>query len=128
MASRPDQLPRLVAALEAADIGLGSRIQPDGSDMRATEPRFRQLVGKMLRFAAQLWVTGPVKDPKCGFTGFRRSAARDLFDHLLAMIDGSREGLTAWTAAGPDASGPSEAPTALRRQARQLLLRPWHAG
>ena len=82
MATRPDQLPRLVAALEAADIALGSRIQPDGSDMRATQPRFRQLVGKMFCFAAQLWVTGPAKDTQCGFKGFRRSAARDLFDHL----------------------------------------------
>ena len=82
MATPPDQLPRLVAALENADVALGSRIQPDGSDMRATQPRFRRLVGKLFRFAAQLWVTGPVRDTQCGFKGFRRAAAHDLFGQL----------------------------------------------
>ena len=82
MATPPQMLPRLVAALESADVALGSRIQPDGSDMRATQPRFRRLVGKLFRFAAQLWVTGPVRDTQCGFKGFTRSAARDLFGQL----------------------------------------------
>jgi dolichyl-phosphate beta-glucosyltransferase len=82
MATPPQMLPRLVAALESADVALGSRIQPDGSDMRATQPRFRRLVGKVFRFAAQLWVTGPVRDTQCGFKGFTRSAARDLFGRL----------------------------------------------
>ena len=82
MATPPQMLPRLVAALESADVALGSRIQPDGSDMRATQPRFRRLVGKVFRFAAQLWATGPVRDTQCGFKGFTRSAARDLFGQL----------------------------------------------
>ncbi|HZL33439.1 MAG TPA: dolichyl-phosphate beta-glucosyltransferase [Verrucomicrobiae bacterium] len=82
MATPPDMLPRLVAALESADVALGSRIQPDGSDMRATQPRLRRLVGKLFRFAAQLWVTGPVRDTQCGFKGFTRSAAHDLFGRL----------------------------------------------
>ena len=82
MATPPDQLPRLVAALETADVALGSRIQPDGSDMRATQPRFRRMVGRMFRLAAQLWVTGPVMDTQCGFKGFRGVAGRDLFSRL----------------------------------------------
>ena len=82
MATPPDQLPRLTAALANADLALGSRIQPDGSDMRATQPPFRRLVGRLFRFAAQLWVTGPVRDTQCGFKGFRREAARDLFGRL----------------------------------------------
>ena len=82
MATPPDMLPRLVAALGDADVALGSRIQTDGSDMRATQPRFRRLIGKVFRFAAQLWVTGPVRDTQCGFKGFTRSAARDLFGQL----------------------------------------------
>ena len=82
MATPPDQLPKLVAALQAADVAIGSRIQPDGSDMRATQPRFRRLVGRLFRFAAQAWVTGPVRDTQCGFKGFTRSAAHDLFDRL----------------------------------------------
>ena len=82
MATPPDQLPKLVVALETADIALGSRIQPDGSDMRATQPPFRRLVGRLFRFAAQLWVTGPVRDTQCGFKGFRRQVAHDLFSRL----------------------------------------------
>lgn len=82
MATPPDQLAKLLRALETADIALGSRIQTDGSDMRATQPRFRRLVGRIFRFAAQLWATGPVRDTQCGFKGFRRAAARDLFGRL----------------------------------------------
>lgn len=81
MATPPDQLPRLVAALETADVALGSRIEPDGSDMRATQPRFRRMVGRLFRLAAQ-WVTGPVMDTQCGFKGFRGAVARDLFSRL----------------------------------------------
>jgi dolichyl-phosphate beta-glucosyltransferase len=82
MATPPDQLPKLVAALEGADLALGSRIQADGSDMRATQPPFRRLVGRVFRLAAQLWVTGPVKDTQCGFKGFRRAMALDIFERL----------------------------------------------
>ncbi len=82
MATPPDQLPRLVRALATADVALGSRIQPDGSDMRASQPRFRRLVGRLFRYMAQIWVTGPISDTQCGFKGFRREAARDLFGRL----------------------------------------------
>ena len=82
MATPPDQLPRLVAALDSADIALGSRIQPDGSDMRASQPRFRRMVGRIFRLGAQVWVTGPVRDTQCGFKGFRGPVAHDLFGRL----------------------------------------------
>jgi dolichyl-phosphate beta-glucosyltransferase len=82
MATPPDQLPLLVKALESAEMALGSRIQPDGSDMRASQPRVRRLIGRLFRFAAQVWVTGPIKDTQCGFKGFRREVARDLFSRL----------------------------------------------
>ena len=82
MATPPDQLPRLVDALATADLALGSRIQPDGSDMRASQPRFRRFVGRLFRLAARIWVTGPIDDTQCGFKGFRREAARDLFSRL----------------------------------------------
>ena len=50
--------------------------------MRASQPRFRRWVGRLFRLAAQVWVTGPIKDTQCGFKGFRRDAARDLFGLL----------------------------------------------
>ena len=79
MATPPDQLPLLVAALGAADVALGSRIQPDGSDMRRTQPGFRRLLGKLFHALAAIWVVGPVQDTQCGFKGFTRAAAHDLF-------------------------------------------------
>jgi dolichyl-phosphate beta-glucosyltransferase len=82
MATPADQLPSLVAALASADVALGSRIQPDGTDMRASQPRFRRWIGRVFRFAAQIWVTGPIKDTQCGFKGFRGPVAHDLFELL----------------------------------------------
>jgi len=80
MATPPDQLPLLTAALASRDIALGSRVQPDGSDRRASQPLHRRLLGKLYRALAGAWVTGPVPDTQCGFKGFRRSAGRDLFE------------------------------------------------
>ena len=79
MATPPDQLPLLVAALADNDVALGSRIQPDGSDMRASQPVYRRLLGKAFHALAAAWVIGPVKDTQCGFKGFTREAAHDLF-------------------------------------------------
>ena len=79
MATPPDQLPLLVEALETHDVALGSRIQPDGSDMRASQPSYRRMLGKVFHFLASIWVVGPVKDTQCGFKGFRRDVAHDLF-------------------------------------------------
>jgi dolichyl-phosphate beta-glucosyltransferase len=80
MATPPDQLPLLVSALRDNQVALGSRIQPDGSDMRATQPIYRRLLGKVFHLLASIWVVGPVKDTQCGFKGFTREAARDLFE------------------------------------------------
>ena len=79
MATPPDMLPLLVEALDDHDVALGSRIQPDGSDMRKSQPLYRRLLGKGFHLLASLWVVGPVKDTQCGFKGFTRAAAHDLF-------------------------------------------------
>lgn len=79
MATPPDQVPLLVAALADHDLALGSRIQPDGSDMRASQPPYRRLLGRAFHHLASVWAVGPVQDTQCGFKGFTREAARDLF-------------------------------------------------
>ena len=79
MATPPDQLPRLLEALASHDLALGSRIQPDGSDRRASQPLRRRLMGRAFHLLAALWVTGGVPDTQCGFKGFRAAVARDLF-------------------------------------------------
>jgi dolichyl-phosphate beta-glucosyltransferase len=79
MATPPDQLPKLLAALERSDVALGSRFQPDGSDLRASQPLLRRVLGRFFHALAAAWVSGPVRDTQCGFKGFRRHVARDLF-------------------------------------------------
>jgi dolichyl-phosphate beta-glucosyltransferase len=79
MATPPDMLPLLVEALGDHEIALGSRIQPDGSDMRKSQPWYRRMLGKGFHALASVWVVGPVKDTQCGFKGFSREAAHDLF-------------------------------------------------
>ena len=79
MATPPDMLPLIVEALADHDVALGSRIQPDGSDMRKSQPVYRRLLGKAFHVLASVWVVGPVQDTQCGFKGFTREAAQDLF-------------------------------------------------
>ncbi len=79
MATPPDQIPLLALALVDNDVALGSRIQADGSDMRRTQPGFRRLIGRAFHGLASLWAVGHVQDTQCGFKGFTREAARDLF-------------------------------------------------
>jgi dolichyl-phosphate beta-glucosyltransferase len=78
MATPPDQVPLLVSALADHDLALGSRIQPDGSDMRASQPSYRRMLGKAFHLLASAWAVGPVEDTQCGFKGFTREAAHDL--------------------------------------------------
>ena len=88
MATPPDMLPLLVEALADHDIALGSRIQPDGSDMRKSQPWYRRMLGKGFHLLASVWVVGPVKDTQCGFKGFSRDAAHDLFarQHVQSIV------------------------------------------
>jgi dolichyl-phosphate beta-glucosyltransferase len=82
MATPPDQIPLLTEALATNDLALGSRIQPDGSDRRASQPTYRRLLGRIYRLLAGAWVTADVPDTQCGFKGFRRAAALDIFGRL----------------------------------------------
>jgi dolichyl-phosphate beta-glucosyltransferase len=79
LATPPDQIPLLTRALADHDIALGSRVQPDGRDRRASQPLHRRFLGRVFHALAAAWVTGPVPDTQCGFKGFRREVARDLF-------------------------------------------------
>ena len=81
LATPPDQLPLLTEALNTYDIALGSRVQPDGSDRRQSQPVHRRIIGRFFHALAAAWVTGPVPDTQCGFKGFRREVAHDLFAH-----------------------------------------------
>lgn len=79
LATPPDQLPLLIEALAGHDLAVGSRVHPDGTDRRASQPLHRRLLGRCFHLLASAWVTGDVPDTQCGFKGFRRQVAQDLF-------------------------------------------------
>jgi dolichyl-phosphate beta-glucosyltransferase len=83
MATPPDELVLLAAALGDADAAYGSRIQPDGSDMRKSQPAWRRALGKTFHLMASAWIVGPIQDAQCWFKGFRREVARDVFARQL---------------------------------------------
>jgi dolichyl-phosphate beta-glucosyltransferase len=79
LATPPDQIPLLIEALADHEVALGSRVLPDGSDRRASQPLYRRLLGRVFHGLAATWVTGGVPDTQCGFKGFHREVAADLF-------------------------------------------------
>ena len=75
-----EEVERLLEKLsEGYDIAIGSRIQPDGSDMRASQPRYRRLLGKLFHSLVVLWTVRGIRDTQSGFKCFRREVAHDLF-------------------------------------------------
>src|SRR3989338_2828009 len=60
------------------DVSIGSR-QKSGATIEVHQPLYRELMGKTFTRLAN-WILGiPIADFTCGFKGFRRSAARELF-------------------------------------------------
>jgi dolichyl-phosphate beta-glucosyltransferase len=83
-----EELPRLLEQLEAGcDVAIGSRVQPDGSDMRVSQPIYRRLFGMLFHRLRDPLVVRGIKDTQNGFKAFRREAAHALFrDTTLASI------------------------------------------
>jgi dolichyl-phosphate beta-glucosyltransferase len=75
-----EELPRLLAVLAGgADVVIGSRRQPDGSDMRASQPAYRRLFGQAFHRVAEALLVRGVGDTQSGFKAFRGEVARELF-------------------------------------------------
>jgi len=68
---QPEQLPRLLAALDGADLVIGSRWVPGGSVVNW--PRGRQLLSRGGNTYVRLALGLAVRDPTGGFRAFRRS-------------------------------------------------------
>ncbi len=80
MATPPDQLPaagRGAAPTTTSPSGRGS--SPTAATCGRRSPRFRRLLGQAFHLLASIWVVGQVQDTQCGFKGFTREAAHDLF-------------------------------------------------
>jgi dolichyl-phosphate beta-glucosyltransferase len=58
----------------------GSRIQPDGSDMRASQPAQRRMVGRMFTMMRKaMRVLPDIEDTQCPMKGFEHGAAQAIF-------------------------------------------------
>jgi glycosyltransferase involved in cell wall biosynthesis len=81
LATPPGDALRLLEPLRAgAPVVIGSRIQPDGSDMRASQPTNRRLVGRMFTMMRKaLRVLPDIDDTQCPMKGFEHEAARKIF-------------------------------------------------
>lgn len=61
------------------DIALGTRIQPDGRDLRGSQPGYRRVLGRVYNTLVSLVAVGGFADTQCGFKAFTGAAAAYLF-------------------------------------------------
>jgi dolichyl-phosphate beta-glucosyltransferase len=54
-----------------------------GFDFLSYDSAVRRFLGKLFHTLASIWVVGPVQDTQCGFKGFSREAAHDIFARQL---------------------------------------------
>ena len=63
-----------------AAVVAGSRIQPDGSDMRASQPAQRRMVGRVFTMVRKaMRVLPDIQDTQCPMKGFEHQAAQAIF-------------------------------------------------
>jgi dolichyl-phosphate beta-glucosyltransferase len=86
LATPPEALGGLIEALEAgADVAVGVRLQPDGSDLRDQRSLRRRLAGRAFAMAVRTLLLPGMQDSQCPLKAFRREAAQRLF--ALQRID-----------------------------------------
>lgn len=61
------------------DVVAGTRIQPGGFDMRASQPLSRRLAGRLFTRVRSLLLLPQIDDTQCPLKGFRREAALAVF-------------------------------------------------
>ncbi|HEY7801444.1 MAG TPA: dolichyl-phosphate beta-glucosyltransferase [Dehalococcoidia bacterium] len=81
LATPPDESLKILDLLSGgADVVIGSRIQPDGTDMRASQPPRRRFAGTLFtKMRKALRVLPDIDDTQCPMKGFRRPAAQAIF-------------------------------------------------
>jgi dolichyl-phosphate beta-glucosyltransferase len=82
MSVDPSQIPLLLAAIESADVAIGSRALSD-STVAAADFR-RVIMGRTFNLLANAVTHVGLKDTQCGFKAFRTPVARLLF-HLMVV-------------------------------------------
>ena len=75
----PSEIPTMTQKLKEYDVVIGSRTL-EGS--RVEQPIFRRMTGGAFNLYSNLLFAISVDDTLCGFKGFRRSVAKELFSDL----------------------------------------------
>ena len=79
-----DSIPHAITMLENdADVVVGTRVTPQGIDLRKTQPLRRRYAGKLFSLLQRLIVGIPYKDTQCPFKLFTKEAATVIFPNLL---------------------------------------------
>ena len=71
-----------------SDVVVGSRFLKGAA--RLDEPPVRAVLGRTFALLVRTLLLPDIRDSQCGFKGFRREAARDLFSGMMVFDGGSR--------------------------------------
>ncbi len=89
LSTAPEETQKLLDAFTpGVDVAIGSRIRPEGGDMRASQPAWRRIGGRMFAVPRKRLLLSDVEDTQCGFKAFSREAVQAIF---------SRQQLDGWT-------------------------------
>ncbi|MEX1253229.1 MAG: dolichyl-phosphate beta-glucosyltransferase [Dehalococcoidia bacterium] len=87
LAMPPEEASKLLAALEAgAGVAAGTRVRPEGGDMRASQPAWRRIGGRLFGMVRRRLLLSDIQDTQCGFKAFRRDVAQAVFSRQ--QLDG----------------------------------------
>jgi dolichyl-phosphate beta-glucosyltransferase len=87
LAMPPEEASKLLAALEAgAGVAAGTRVRPEGGDMRASQPAWRRIGGRLFGMVRRRLLLPDIQDTQCGFKAFRRDVAQAVFSRQ--QLDG----------------------------------------
>ena len=84
LATSLDSLPGMLAALDTADVAVGSRAAPGALVHDVSTKRI--VMGRCYNRLVRLFTDIRLRDTQCGFKGYRADAARQLYQ--LSTVDG----------------------------------------
>lgn len=82
---KPKELPKALSAFKKnkADVIIGSR-RVEGSIIRVHQPKLRETLGHCYTLLTTTLLGLPLSDLTCGFKGFKKNVAEDIFRKLTA--------------------------------------------
>ena len=80
-ATRPNEITKMADLLDKFDVVVGDRTHPKSY---VAQPSLRQATGKLFNFYANTLFGINVRDNLCGFKGFNRAAAKQLFRGMVS--------------------------------------------